>query len=141
MAQGVQLEVPDAAEIRPTAQATQLAWPATFWYCPDPQVMHAIIPEFGAYQPVAQFMQTVDAPVVDEYLPVAQLMQLVDAAAPVVVRYWPAAHGVQAVAPVAAAYRPGAQAPQLVDTWDPVAVTKSPVAQGVHATVPKLVAY
>jgi hypothetical protein len=40
-------------------------------------------------------------------------MQLVDADAPVIVRYWPAAHDEHATVPVATAYCPVAQPMQL----------------------------
>ena len=42
-------------------------------------------------------------------------MQLADADAPVVARYWPAAHDKHATVPVATAYCPVAQPMQLIE--------------------------
>ncbi len=55
-------------------------------------------------------------------------MQLVDADAPVVVRYWPAAHDEHVTVPVATAYCPVAQQIQLIETDAPVVVRYWPAA-------------
>ena len=63
-------------------------------------------------------------------------MQLVDADAPVVVRYWPAAHDEHVTVTVATAYCPVAQPMQLIEIDAPVVVRYWPAAHDGHVTVP-----
>ena len=97
---------------------------------------------------VAHIGQAVPRPVTDEYSPVAQPMQLVDADAPVVVRYWPAAHAVHVIVPVATAYCPVAHAVHIIElgVYEPGGQLlrqttapgneNSPVSQSPHVVAP-----